>query len=65
MASTDPNDLRRYEGLWVLVRGAQVLAAAYSSRQLAYERARMGEGADGAVARFVRPRSDALLVGVG
>ena len=59
-------DLERFVGLWVAIKGEEVIAASDSSGSLAYELRRMGSRADGAVTEYVRPgRDDAYIVGVG
>lgn len=50
---------------WVAVKDGRVIAAAPTSRELAYELKKMGSRAKGAVAQFVRPASDGYIVGVG
>jgi hypothetical protein len=57
--------LDRYENFWVAVRGGEVVAAAETSRELAYQLRKMGSRAEGAVMQFVRPASDAFIVGIG
>jgi Family of unknown function (DUF5678) len=58
-------DLDRWEGLWVAVKDGKVIAAAHSSRELVPKLVEMGPAGHGAVAQFVPPRSDTIVVGVG
>lgn len=50
---------------WVAVRNGRVIAAAKSSRELAYELHKLGPQADNAVTQYVRPPADGFIVGVG
>ena len=58
-------DLDRWEGLWVAVKDGEVIAAAGSSRELVPELRKLGKKGEGAVAQYVSPRSDTIVIGVG
>jgi hypothetical protein len=51
--------------MWVAVKDGKVIAAAYNSRELVPKLAEMGPAGRGAVAQYVPPRSDTIVVGVG
>ena len=53
------------EGMWVAVKDGQVVAGAYNSAELVRGVIEMGPKAEGAVAQFVPPREDAIVIGVG
>lgn len=58
-------ELDRWAGLWVAVKDGAVIEAAPSSRELVARVRSMGERGKGAVAQFVPPPSDAIVIGVG
>jgi len=58
-------DLDAWIGCWVAVKDGQVIAAAHNSRDLVPELRKLGPEAEGAVAQFVTPPSDEIMVGVG
>ena len=51
--------------MWVAVKDGEVIAAAYNSRDLVPEVRKLGEAGHGAVAQFVPPHSDEIVIGVG
>jgi uncharacterized protein DUF5678 len=57
--------LERWAGMWVAVKDDKVVAAANNSRDLVPEVRKLGEAGRGAVAQFVPPRSDEIVIGVG
>lgn len=59
------NALDGCEGMWVAVKDGQVVAGAYNSADLVRMVIEMGPKAEGAVAQFVPPREDAIIIGVG
>lgn len=61
-----PAGLEEFAGMWVLRLGDSVIAAAPTSRELAYELHKMDhrKRAD-VVMEYVRPSSDAFIVGAG
>lgn len=54
-----------WEGYWVAVKDGDVIAAAHSSRELVRQLVEMGPRAQDAIAQFVPPRSDTIVIGVG
>lgn len=58
-------ELDRWAGCWVAVKDGKVIAAAPNSRELVPELRRLGPAAEGAVAQYVTPPSDAIMIGVG
>jgi hypothetical protein len=60
-----PEDIDRWVGMWVAVKGGEVIAAAHNSRELVPMVRSMGESGRGAVAQFVPQRSDEIMIGVG
>lgn len=60
-----PAGLERWEGLWVAVKDGDVVAAAHNSRDLVVEVRKLGRAGDGAVAQFVPPYSEEIVIGVG
>jgi helix-turn-helix protein len=58
-------DLDAWVGCWVAVKDGRVIAAASNSRDLVPELRKLGPEAEGAVAQFVTPPSDEIMVGVG
>ncbi len=60
----DPS-LDRWVGMWIAVKDGEVIAAAYNSRDLVPKVREMGEAGEGAVAQFVPPRTDDIMIGVG
>ena len=61
-----PANLSIYEGMWVAVVNGEVVAADGSSNGLALELRRMDHRKrDRAVVEYVRPRTDAYIVGLG
>jgi hypothetical protein len=57
--------LERWAGMWVAVKDGKVIAAAYNSRDLVPEVRKLGEAGHGAVAQFVPPHTDEIVIGVG
>lgn len=61
-----PRDLDRFDGMWVAVVENEVVAAEFTSHQLALKLHDMDHRRRSrAVIEFVRPSSDAYIVGVG
>ena len=61
-----PAGLEEFEGMWVARIGADVIAAAATSRELAYTLHKMDHRKRAeAVMEYVRPSSDAFIVGAG
>ena len=60
-----PDGLDGREGLWVAIKDGHVIAGANSSGELVRRVIEMGPVAEGAVAQFVPPREDAIVIGVG
>lgn len=58
-------ELDRWSGMWVAVKDGAVIEAAPSSRELVARVRSLGERGKGAVAQFVPPPSDAIVIGVG
>jgi hypothetical protein len=54
-----------WAGCWVAVKDGRVIAAAHNSRELVPELRKLGARAQGAVAQYVPPRSDTIMIGVG
>lgn len=54
-----------WEGKWVAVKDGKVIAAAHNSRDLVPKLVEMGEKGRGAVAQYVPPQSDVIVIGVG
>ena len=57
--------LDQWSGMWVAVKDGKVIAAAYNSRDLVPMVRELGEAGKGAVAQFVPPHTDEIVVGVG
>jgi hypothetical protein len=57
--------LEKWAGMWVAVKDGQVIDAAHNSRDLVPEVRKLGEAGHGAVAQFVPPRTDEIIIGVG
>jgi len=57
--------LEGWEGKWVAVKDGEVIAAAHNSRDLVPELVAMGERGRGAVAQYVPPESEVIVIGVG
>jgi hypothetical protein len=51
--------------MWVAVKDGKVIAAAYNSRDLVPEVRKLGEDGHGAVAQFVPPHTDEIVIGIG
>jgi hypothetical protein len=51
--------------MWVAVKDGKVIAAAHNSRDLVPMVKELGEAGHGAVAQFVPPRTDEIVIGVG
>jgi hypothetical protein len=64
-AEMRPPDLDRFEGCWVAVKDGKVLAAADTSRALAYEVRKLADRGRGAIAQYVPPEATSLTVGAG
>ena len=60
-----PESLKGWEGHWVALRDDEVIAAAWSPRELAAKLHEMGPSAEGAVARYVPHPSADIVIGVG
>jgi hypothetical protein len=60
-----PAGLEQWEGLWVAVKDGDVVAAAHNSRDLVVEVRKLGAAGERAVAQFVPPRSEEIVIGVG
>jgi Family of unknown function (DUF5678) len=54
-----------YAGLWVAVKDGRVITAAESSRDLVAKVRQLGAAGEGAVAQFVPPYSEEIVIGVG
>jgi hypothetical protein len=57
--------LDQWSGMWVAVKDGSVIAAAHNSRDLVPMVKELGEAGKGAVAQFVPPHTDEIVVGVG
>jgi hypothetical protein len=57
--------LEQWSGMWVAVKDGKVVAAAHNSRDLVPMVRELGEAGKGAVAQFVPPHTDEIVVGVG
>ena len=57
--------LEQWSGMWVAVKDGKVIAAAHNSRDLVPMVKELGEAGHGAVAQFVPPRTDEIVIGVG
>jgi hypothetical protein len=57
--------LDRWSGMWVAVKDGKVIAAADNSRDLVPKVRELGEAGRGAVAQFVPPHTDDIVIGVG
>lgn len=57
--------LDQWSGMWVAVKDGKVIAAAHNSRDLVPMVRELGEAGKGAVAQFVPPHTDEIVVGVG
>jgi hypothetical protein len=55
----------QYAGLWVAVKDGRVITAAESSRDLVAKVRELGAAGEGAVAQFVPPYSEEIVIGVG
>lgn len=58
-------DLSQWAGMWIAVKDGKVIAAAYDSRDLVPMVRQLGEAGRGAVAQFVPPHTDEIVIGVG
>lgn len=58
-------DLDRWAGMWIAVKDGKVIAAAYDSRDLVPMVRQLGEAGKGAIAQFVSPHTDEIVIGVG
>lgn len=54
-----------WTGMWVAVKDGEVVAAAYNSRDLVPQVRKLGERGHGAVAQYVPPRTEDIIIGVG
>lgn len=54
-----------WQGKWVAVKDGKVVAAAHNSRDLVPELRKLGAAGRGAVAQYVTPKSDTIVIGVG
>lgn len=57
--------LDKWAGLWVAVKDGKVIAAGGSSRELVAEVRKLGSAGEGAVAQYVPPYSEEIVIGVG
>jgi hypothetical protein len=57
--------LGQWPGMWVAVKDSKVIAAARNSRDLVPMVRELGEAGRGAVAQFVPPHTDEIVIGVG
>jgi hypothetical protein len=57
--------LDQWSGMWIAVKDGRVIAAAHNSRDLVPMVRQLGEAGQGAVAQFVPPRTDEIVIGVG
>lgn len=60
-----PTNLDNYQGLWVAVKDGNVVAVASTSIALVPELQKLGSQGRGAVAQYVAPRTDTIMIGVG
>jgi hypothetical protein len=60
-----PDFLDNWVGMWIAVKDGEVIAAAYNSRELVPMVREKGKAGEGAVAQFVPPRSEDIVIGVG
>jgi hypothetical protein len=60
-----PEGIDRWAGLWVALKDGNVIAAADNTRDLVARVRGMGPAGDGAVAQYVPPRTDDIVIGVG
>jgi len=51
--------------MWIAVKDGEVIAAAYDSRDLVPMVRQLGEAGRGAVAQFVPPHTDEIVIGAG
>ena len=54
-----------HEGMWVAVKGGEVVASAPTSRELVVRLTGLGSAAKGAVAQYVPKPTESFMVGVG
>jgi hypothetical protein len=57
--------LDQWSGMWIAVKDGKVIAAAHNSRDLVPMVRQLGEAGRGAVAQFVPPHTDEIVIGVG
>jgi hypothetical protein len=57
--------LDQWSGMWVAVKDGKVIAAAHNSRDLVPMVRKLGEAGRGAVAQFVSPHTDEIVIGMG
>lgn len=57
--------LDQWSGMWVAVKDGKVIAAASNSRDLVPMVRELGEAGQGAVAQYVQPHTDEIVIGVG
>jgi uncharacterized NAD-dependent epimerase/dehydratase family protein len=57
--------LDQWAGLWVAVKDGKVIAAASNSRDLVPKVRELGDAGHGAVAQYVPPHTDDIVIGVG
>jgi len=60
-----PPSLKGWEGKWVAIKDGEVIAAAHNARELVPKLHELGPEGEGAVARYVPPPSDTIVIGVG
>lgn len=54
-----------WEGYWVAVKDGKIIAATHNARDLVPELRKLGEAGEGAVAQYVVPKTDTIMIGVG
>lgn len=60
-----PSALDGWAGMWVAVKDGKVIRAAPTSTDLVRQVIEMGPAGEGAVAQFVPPHSESVVIGVG
>lgn len=57
--------LDAWEGKWIAVKDGETIAAAHNARDLVPEARKLGKAGEGAVAQYVIPKTDTIMIGVG
>ena len=57
--------IEHWAGCWIAVKDGEVIEAAHTSRELVRMVLEKGEAGRGAVAQFVPPHTDDIVIGVG